>query len=361
MSLMSYMSLKSLDNGNCKTNTGSFVANNIILQKKLTVGSVNDPLEYEADATADKVMRMPTTNFATTSTTSSNTIQRKCSHCEHEENGMIQRKPLVSFIQKKENSNNGGVVSDVTANQLDATKGNGGSMDNQTQSFMESRFGTGFHDVRIHTGKDAAQLSQQLNAQAFTVGSNIYFDRGKYSPNTEEGKHLLAHELTHTVQQSNQPIPKGQIQRKCTPVEVVLLNNGMHFFCDKPRACNMQTDTCATSIAKVAAGYGCIAGRVIIQQKCFKPGDSGYHDHMTQIAQAYTALRNCESVMRTKCAQEAAKAAVLAAAAIQAAKAIEAAEAAAATTEAVEAATAAATEAGFGVLEILEIGGLLLL
>jgi hypothetical protein len=74
-------------------------------------------------------------------------------------------------------------------------------MDHGTQSFMESRFGTDFSDVRIHTGSQAVQMSRGLNAQAFTVGNDVYFNEGKYSPNFDSGKHLLAHELTHTVQQ----------------------------------------------------------------------------------------------------------------------------------------------------------------
>lgn len=67
---------------------------------------------------------------------------------------------------------------------------------------MESRFGTDFSDVKIHTGSEAVQMSSELNAQAFAVGNDIYFNEGKYNPNSDSGKHLLAHELTHTVQQS---------------------------------------------------------------------------------------------------------------------------------------------------------------
>lgn len=165
------------------------------IQCKLTVGAVDDPLEAEADAMADKVMRMPTNNF----------IQRKCSHCEEEE--QAQRKPLASFIQKKEASGIGAVVSDSVSNQIASTRGNGNTLDSSTKSFMESRFGADFSHVRIHTGEYATQLSQDLNAQAFTVGNDIYFNSGKYTPESSAGKYLLAHELTHTIQQQG-------IQRK---------------------------------------------------------------------------------------------------------------------------------------------------
>src|SRR4051794_27912761 len=73
------------------------------IQRKLSIGAVNDPLEHEADAMADKVMRMPEPNF----------IQRKCSHCEEEEKA--QRKPLASFIQRKESTGNNMASNTVTS------------------------------------------------------------------------------------------------------------------------------------------------------------------------------------------------------------------------------------------------------
>ena len=66
---------------------------------------------------------------------------------------------------------------------------------------MESRVETDLSAVRVHTGDYAAELSQQLNAQAFTVGNDIYFNSGKFSPGSDDGKQLLAHELVHTIQQ----------------------------------------------------------------------------------------------------------------------------------------------------------------
>ena len=159
------------------------------IQRKLSVGAVDDPLENEADAMADKVMRMPEQNF----------IQRKCTHCEEEERA--QRKPLASFIQKKSSLNNNGVISDSVSNQIQSTKNSGNAMHETTKSFMESRFGTDFSNVNIHTDNNASQLSNELNAQAFTVGNDIYFNDGKYQPESFAGKQLLAHELTHVLQQ----------------------------------------------------------------------------------------------------------------------------------------------------------------
>ncbi len=144
---------------------------------------------------ADKVMRIPEQNF----------IQRKCAHCEEEEKA--QRKPLASFIQKKSEANNN-KASDAISSQIQSTKGGGNSMPKSTKSFMESRFGANFSNVNIHTGNYVSQVSSQLNAQAFTVGNNIYFNEGRYQPESSDGKHLLAHELTHVMQQT------GNIQRQ---------------------------------------------------------------------------------------------------------------------------------------------------
>jgi Domain of unknown function (DUF4157) len=174
----------------------------ISVQRKLSIGAADDPLEQEADAMADTVMRMPETPF----------VQRKCAHCEEEEK--VQRKPLAAaitpFIQTK--GGDGGMASDTVTNQINTTRGSGSSMDRPTQSFMESRFGTDFSHVKIHTGDDAVQMSRELNAQAFTVGSDIYFNSGKYNPSSDSGKHLLAHELTHTVQQGG--ATAGMVQRE---------------------------------------------------------------------------------------------------------------------------------------------------
>ena len=75
-------------------------------------------------------------------------------------------------------------------------------MDANTLAEMESNFGTDFSNVRIHTDSEAQHMSQEVGAQAFTHGSDIYFNEGKYNPDSKEGKHLLAHELTHTIQQN---------------------------------------------------------------------------------------------------------------------------------------------------------------
>ena len=227
-----------------------------VIQPKLTVGAPDDPYEREADTVADKVMRMPERNF----------VQRKCAACKEEEKVQrqeaddeeelvqtksedsfwgseskceeckkedekplpkaaceptgavaVQRKVLASgsssFLQAKATGVSP-VVPDTLEASIHASKGKGGGMDEPTKSFMQSRFQTGFGDVRIHADSSAAQMNKQLHAKAFTVGSNIYFNEGQYQPHTSEGKTLLAHELTHVVQQSNNQAFTQSVQRQ---------------------------------------------------------------------------------------------------------------------------------------------------
>ena len=83
-----------------------------------------------------------------------------------------------------------------------------------TMSQMQSGFGADFSQVRIHTDSNAVQLSKDLGAQAFTHGNDIYFNEGKYNPSSTSGQHLLAHELTHTIQQGGSAsMAQNKIQR----------------------------------------------------------------------------------------------------------------------------------------------------
>ena len=172
------------------------------IQKKLNVGAVNDKYEVEADNMANRVMRMSNPQQQNVSQTGA-LVQRKCAACEEEEKIQKKDETITPLIQRSSNSESGGQAPGHIESQINSSRGSGSSMDNGTKHFMESRFGTDFSDVKIHTGSQAVQMSRELNAQAFTVGNDIYFNEGKYSPNSDSGKHLLAHELTHTVQQGD--------------------------------------------------------------------------------------------------------------------------------------------------------------
>lgn len=99
--------------------------------------------------------------------------------------------------------------------QLKSSRGRGQALPEETRSSMESAFGADFGDVRVHTGNDAAEMNRTLSAQAFTHGSDIHFNAEKYQPGSAEGQGLLAHELTHVVQQGAAGLASETVQRSC--------------------------------------------------------------------------------------------------------------------------------------------------
>lgn len=135
------------------------------------------------------------------------TVQAKCKNCEEE--GKVQKKSKEEEkpVQTKSDASQPTTSSSSLETTLNRSKGSGQKMEKSTQNEMESGFGTNFSNVTIHTDSNAVQMSEELGAHAFTHGNDVYFNNGKYNPNTKEGKHLLAHELTHTVQQT------GMIQK----------------------------------------------------------------------------------------------------------------------------------------------------
>ncbi len=165
--------------------------NKIAIQPKLTIGQPNDKREREADRTAEKVMRMH----------GPMSIQKGCLGCKESANtpGSSKSQTEVNFIREK----------------LDLSKSSGETLSGNTRVFMEKRLGTDFSNVKIHNNSDSVNLNRQLNSQAFTNGNNIYFNQGRYNPETSQGKHLLAHELTHVIQQ-NSNLPLATIQRTIT-------------------------------------------------------------------------------------------------------------------------------------------------
>ncbi|MEX0789452.1 MAG: DUF4157 domain-containing protein, partial [Actinomycetota bacterium] len=84
--------------------------------------------------------------------------------------------------------------------------GGGSALDEPTRTFMESRLGADFGDVKVHTGAAATEAARSVQAHAYTVGTDVVFQDGQYNPSSTEGKKMLAHELTHVVQQRSGPV-----------------------------------------------------------------------------------------------------------------------------------------------------------
>ena len=110
-----------------------------------------------------------------------------------------EESPLIQRLAEKEAPDL--QASSDLESRLNATKGSGAPLQDDTRSSMESAFGADFSGVRVHTDQNSVQMNQDLRAQAFTHGSDVYFNQGKYNPGTTEGQKLLGHELTHVVQQ----------------------------------------------------------------------------------------------------------------------------------------------------------------
>lgn len=172
------------------------------IQPKLTINQPNDPYEQEADAVAEKVMngvsnKQSQVFFKPTVSP----VQRKCTHCEQEEK--LQLKPQPA----QQSSSN------ISSNVHGVINSSGQALDKSARDFMEPKFGHDFSNVRIHNDENAHQSSSSINARAYTHENHIVFGSGQYQPDTVAGKQLLAHELTHVVQQRD--ANKGILQRAC--------------------------------------------------------------------------------------------------------------------------------------------------
>lgn len=148
------------------------------------------PLQREAAGEEDEVQSKPLHREAVTE---EDDVQAKSLQREEEEEE-AQAKPLATTARRRMNAR--------FETRLQHLKSTGGaSLAPSLQHFMENRFGRSFEHVRIHTGIDASHLAQEARARAFTVGRDIVFNRTQYRPDSDSGRRLIAHELTHVLQQ----------------------------------------------------------------------------------------------------------------------------------------------------------------
>ncbi len=175
----------------------------------LRIGPANDLLEREADRAADAVVSNQTRVGALSAT--SGGLQRKCAECEAEEHDTIrlQREDEEDEeILTKSESSAGTARSEAAATSAGDAVGSGGvPLSSAARSYFEPRFGHDFSDVRIHTHGRAQAASRTIGARAYTLGRDIAFAPGEFEPRTRQGRHLLAHELAHVVQQNRAPSP----------------------------------------------------------------------------------------------------------------------------------------------------------
>ncbi len=167
-------------------------------QAKLTVGAPDDAFEKEADQVADHVMRMPEPG-----------VQRMCSECEEER---VQRMctECEEELHAKEEPGRTPSVPEGFEPRFAAIKGGGQPLPASERAFFEPRFGHDFSNVRLHSGPAANDLARSVQARAFTLGNSIVLGTGEGG---QSGRELLAHELTHVVQQGGGSGPVSRIQR----------------------------------------------------------------------------------------------------------------------------------------------------
>ena len=177
------------------------------MQAKMTVGPSGDKYEQEADQVAKRVLGQM-------KGAGEQSVQRQ--GMEEEE---LQMKSLQPQIGTE-----GGDVSDEVQSSINGSRGSGKSIEENVRSSMENAFGADFSDVRIHLGAESTALNDSMNARAFTTGNDIFFRQGEYTPGSSSGKEILAHELTHVVQQTS-PSPINRMDTKETPEREIGLEN----------------------------------------------------------------------------------------------------------------------------------------
>lgn len=183
----------------------------LTVQPKLTVGAVNDPYEREADQVANQVVQMSSPTMASDTDESAgknaSDFYQEFANEQEAEGGKIQ--PKLTIQRTSDDMSESFDVPRDFETRLSTTHGGGSPLSTAMRTYMEPRMGSDFSKVRLHTNDTAVQLSREIGAKAFTHGTDIYFNENAYAPGSEDGRRLLAHELTHVVQQGG----AGELQR----------------------------------------------------------------------------------------------------------------------------------------------------
>jgi len=151
------------------------------VQAKLEVSSPDDPAEREAERVAEQVVQMNTG--------------------PDQPQSQKESKTVISPSASVSASSSGEMSEDVESTVRSGIQGGGKPLPADTKAELESKMGTDFSGVSVHTGPAADEAARSINAKAYTMGSNIAFASGQYNPGSTDGKQLLAHELTHVTQQ----------------------------------------------------------------------------------------------------------------------------------------------------------------
>ncbi len=263
---MGFRRRKNDDKSSSSNRSGSFFGPTV--QTKLKVGQPNDRYEQEADAMADQIMAGGQGPDAVMTKGLGDSVeeelQQKPNHPDHplaeSVTPLMQLKPELEqeeslqakveelgdeeamqmkgeeeeeealqakgeeeeeSVQAKEASRQ---VTPSFESKLKSSTGTGQKLNGPVRQQMESGFGADFGHINIHTDANAESMNKQVGAKAFAHGNDIYFNKGQYNPKTKEGQHLIAHELTHTIQQ------KGMVQKKEDSKEIYRTGDNVQGF-----------------------------------------------------------------------------------------------------------------------------------
>ena len=209
------------------------------IQTKLTIGQPGDKYEQEADQVASQVVQQinspvpvqsaqgqtvqredapPEEEEQLQAKSISDTIQRQEAVPEEDE---LQTKPDITALQRRDSIGGGDASTDVES-AINTARGGGQPLDGGLQRSMGKAMGADFSGVKVHTDSQADQLNQSIQAKAFTTGQDVFFRKGTYQPGSKDGQELIAHELTHVVQQNGGTVQRSlqnPIQLKCETCE----------------------------------------------------------------------------------------------------------------------------------------------
>ncbi|MBW4668240.1 MAG: DUF4157 domain-containing protein [Cyanomargarita calcarea GSE-NOS-MK-12-04C] len=172
------------------------------IQAKLTLGAVGDKYEQEADRVAKEVV-------SNISSASQQPVQRR----SPEEEEQAQMKPDIQRMATSDAT----TVDPSIEDGIQQARGGGQPLADSIREPMEQAFGTDFNRVKVHTDSQADQLNQSIQAKAFTMGRDVFFRKGEYNPGSRGGQELIAHELTHVVQQGGGSVMRSPDKDRVQP------------------------------------------------------------------------------------------------------------------------------------------------
>lgn len=181
------------------------------VQPKLTVGAVGDPYEQEADRVARQVVNQLNSPQAVQKSEREDAIVQRQIEIGQQTNATMQADMGLE----------GGAVSGEVESKINSAKSGGQSLSAKTQADMGGAMGADFSKVKVHTDQTADQLNRSMQSRAFTTGPHVFFKKNEFNPSNSSGQELLAHELTHTVQQGASP----QVQQQALPQQQAEPNN----------------------------------------------------------------------------------------------------------------------------------------